>query len=79
MLAASTEAWLITLRERIADVDEDTDEAFEKRRELAKLLLDKITVERGEDGRAEVRITYRFGPPAGEDVLVGVQDSGECH
>jgi hypothetical protein len=28
-----------------------------------KLLVEKITVDRDEHGRAEVHITYRFGPP----------------
>jgi hypothetical protein len=43
-LAASTEAWLVSLRERIAEVEEDTREAFEKRRELVRLLVERITV-----------------------------------
>jgi site-specific DNA recombinase len=75
MLAASTEAWLMTIRERIAEVEEDTQEAYLHSRELVKLLVEKITADRDEDGRVKVDITYRFGPPTGEDVLVGVQDS----
>ena len=46
------------------EVEEDTEEAFEKRRELVKLLVEKIDVGRDEDGRIRVRTTYRFGPPA---------------
>jgi Recombinase zinc beta ribbon domain len=78
MMAASTEAWLMALRERVAEVEEDTAEAFEKRRELVKLLVEKITADRDEDGRVKVDITYRFGPPEAPleaDNLVGVQGS----
>ena len=63
LAAKNTEAWLLTLRDRIAEVEEDTDEAFEKRRELAKLLVERIDVGRDENGRPRARITYRFGPP----------------
>ncbi|CAN5133202.1 recombinase family protein [soil metagenome] len=79
MAAKSTEAWLLALRERIAEVEDDTDEAFEKRRELAKLLVERIDVGRDENGDTQVRITYRFGPPDGlgeEDGFVAdVQNS----
>ena len=44
-------------------MEQDTQEACLHRRELVKLLVEKITVDRDEDGRAEVHITYRFGPP----------------
>ena len=66
-LAASTEAWLLTLRERIAEVEEDTPEAFLKRRQLARLLVAGITAGRNAEGRPDVRITYRFGPPSADD------------
>jgi hypothetical protein len=62
-LAESTEAWLLTLRERLSEVEEDTGEAFERRRQLVKLLVARITAGKDEDGRPDVRITYRFGPP----------------
>jgi hypothetical protein len=62
-LASNAGAWLLTLRERLSDVEEDTEEAFEKRRELVKLLVVGITAGRDEDGNVDVRITYRFGPP----------------
>jgi hypothetical protein len=76
LAARSTEAWLLTLRERIAEVEEDAEEAFEKRRELAKLLVERIDVGRDEDGRARVRTTYRFGPPASpEPAGLGEEDS----
>jgi hypothetical protein len=63
MVAESTEAWLITLRKNLAQVERDTEEAFENRRELVRLLVDKIAVGRNEEGRPKVEITYRFGPP----------------
>jgi hypothetical protein len=80
-LAASTEAWLVSLSERIVEVEEDTPEAFEKRRELVRLLVGRITVDRGEDGQSQVEITYRFGPPSersgtpeqGDSFVGGVQ------
>ena len=78
-LAETTHAWLITLKERIAEVEEDTQEAFRKRRQLVKLLVEGITAGKKE-GRSEVRITYRFDPPGeaqdGEDAfLSSVQNS----
>jgi septal ring factor EnvC (AmiA/AmiB activator) len=77
-LTEAAHAWLLTLRERIAEVEEDTEEAFRARRQLVKLLVQSITVgEKREDGSIEVRITYRFGPPppppaeaGGEEVSV---------
>jgi site-specific DNA recombinase len=76
LAAKSTEAWLLTLRERAAEVEEDTEEAFEKRRQLVKLLVDRIDVDRDEYGDAQVLITYRFGPPEASleaDISDGVQ------
>jgi hypothetical protein len=58
-------AWLVALRERIAEVEEDTEEAFRARRQLVKLLVQAITVgKKHEDGGIQVRITYRFGRPS---------------
>ena len=62
LTAQTTEAWLLTLRERVEEVEEDTDEALEKRRELVKLLVEQIKVDGNEDGHTQVQITYRFGP-----------------
>ena len=45
-----------------------------------KLLVDKITVGRNEEGRPKVDITYRFGPPEaslGVDSAAGGQNSDE--
>jgi len=72
LAAKDTEAWLLTVRNRIAEVEEDTDEAFKKRRELAKLLVERIDVGREENGRPRARITYRFGPPR---PTTGAQDA----
>jgi hypothetical protein len=60
-----------TLRERLSDVEEDTEEAFEKRRQLVKLLVAGIIAGKDEDGRPDVRITYRFGPsePTHEEAM----------
>ena len=73
----NTEAWLMALRKNLSEVEQDTEEAYLKRRELVKLLVEKITVDRDEDVRAKVDITYRFGPvegPIEADSLDGVQN-----
>jgi hypothetical protein len=76
LTAQTTEAWLLTLRERIEEVEEDTGEALEKRRELVKLLVEQIKVNRNEDGHTQVQITYRFGPlPEEPENVHGVQHS----
>ena len=62
LVARTTEAWLLTLRENLADVEQDTEVAFGARRELAKLLVERISVSRGEDDRPRIEITCRFGP-----------------
>jgi site-specific DNA recombinase len=63
-LAASTEAWLLSLRERIHEVEGDSEEAFRARRQIVRLLVEGIIIE---DKRASeeprVRITYRFEEP----------------
>ena len=62
--AAGVEAWLLALRERVSEVEEDTEEAYQARRQLVRLLVTGIEAGRDPDGRVDVRITYRFGPPA---------------
>ena len=62
LVAKSTEAWLLRLREHIAEVEEDTGEAFAKRRQLVKLLVARIDLGRDQDTRPRARINYRFGP-----------------
>ncbi len=79
---AAAHAWLLTLRGRIAEVEEDAEEAFRARRQLVKLLVQSITVGKThEDGGIEVRITYRFGPPSppsaeagGESFVTGLKN-----
>ncbi len=53
-LAASAEAWLMTLRESLQEVEAYTQEAFDKRRELVRLLVDRIVVSRAQEGRPKV-------------------------
>jgi hypothetical protein len=79
-LAESTAAWLATLRERIHEVEGDSEEAYQARRRLVRLLVERITIGRDTvEGRPKVEITYRFAPPesAGEDSVFvpGVQNS----
>ena len=83
MVAESTEVWLMALGKKLAEVEQDTEEAFENRRELVKLLVEKIVVGRSEAGRAKVDITYRFGPSEDQaetprdGSVVGVHNSPE--
>jgi hypothetical protein len=76
-LTETTRAWLAVLRQRLAEVEEETEEAFRSRRQLVKFLVAGITAgNRREDGSAEIRITYRFEPPGGasdesQDLLSG--------
>jgi site-specific DNA recombinase len=62
-LARTTHAWLVTLRERIAEVEEDTAEAYKKRKQLVRLLVQGVALENDESRQTKVRITYRFDPP----------------
>jgi site-specific DNA recombinase len=65
-VAASTEAWLMTLKERIHEVEGDSEEAFRARRQLVRLLVEGIVIEDKRKGEApRVRITYRFDEPEG--------------
>ena len=73
MVVARTEVWHMTLRETLAGVEQVTEEAFGKRRELAKLLVQQITTDRNEEGKVKVVVTYRFGPP---EVSLGVDSAG---
>ncbi len=79
-LAESAEVWLVALRESVSEIEVDTEEAFEKRRQLVELLVAGITAGK-KDGRPDVRITYRFSPPSktdigGEETVVdGVKNS----
>jgi hypothetical protein len=60
-LSNTTHAWLLSLRKRL---EEDTPEGFEKRKQLVGLLVESISLDKSQqERRAEVQITYRFGPP----------------
>ena len=78
-VAETTQAWLVRLRARVEEVEGDTPEAYQKRRELVKLLVGGITTGKHEDGSPDVRITYRFGPPEladeGEMFASGVENA----
>jgi hypothetical protein len=64
----TTHAWLLSLRQRLAEVEEDTHEAFSERKRLVGLPVESISLgKRQQDDRAEVQITYRFGPPSASD------------
>ena len=62
-VADTTVAWLNLLRERAEEIEEDTPEAFVKRQQLVRLLVERITLHRDEGRKTTVVITYRFGPP----------------
>jgi site-specific DNA recombinase len=72
-VAKSTAAWLASLRERIEELEEDSEEAWQDRRELVEHLVERIAVGRAQDGRAKVKITYKFAPPA--QAASGVTDN----
>jgi hypothetical protein len=69
--------WLLTLRERVSEIEEDTDEAVAKRCELVRLLVERINVDRDENGHTRVEITYRFAPPGKAVVGSRVANSGD--
>lgn len=74
-VAATTEAWLMTLRDRLEEIEQDTEDAWQQRREIVSLLVDTITVGRDEGGRIRVSVTYRFGPRETGDFVDGARDS----
>jgi hypothetical protein len=68
--------WLLTLRERLSEVEADIPEAFQKRRELVWLLVERITTDGDESSNLRVEITYRFGSPPEESFVQSVLNSG---
>ncbi len=75
--ADTTEAWLRALRERVEEVEGDTPEAFRARRRLVKLLVQSISAgKRPDDGRTEIQVTYRFGPPSASEVRLDQSSVG---
>jgi hypothetical protein len=75
LAAEQTKTWLRKLADNLAEVEGDTPEAFQKRRELVQLLVEKITADRDEDGRARVSMTYTFGPPPEDPFVSSVGNS----
>ena len=73
----SAAEWLSALRECVSEVESDTPEAFQKRRELVRLLVEGITTARDENGHPRVEITYRFGPPTEETFVSSVRNTEE--
>jgi hypothetical protein len=63
----TAETWLMTLRDRVEEIEEDSAGAYAKRRELVRLLVERIMVGRDENRRTSVRINSRFGPPKPPD------------
>lgn len=56
----------MSLKERIHEVEGDSEEAFRVCRQLVRLLVDVILIEDKRKGaEPRVRITYRFGEPHG--------------
>src|SRR5215217_87075 len=78
-LAETTASWLAALRERVAEVEADTEEALATRWELVRLLVEAVEVDRTEEGRTRVRITYRFGPPASPEPRNGESQAESVH
>jgi hypothetical protein len=71
----------MTLRERILEVEADTPEAFHKRQQLVRLLVEGVTLNR-EGRNTTAVITCRFGPPderaeAEAGVVASIQNSEE--
>src|SRR5215211_8904961 len=67
-LTDTTHAWLLSLRRRLEEVEDDTPEGFEKRKQLVRLLVESISLGKcQQEGQAEVQVTYSFGPPPASD------------
>jgi len=67
-LTDTTRAWLLSLRQRLGESDEDTPEGLEKRKQLVRLLVESISLGKNQqEGCAEGQITYRFGAPSAPD------------
>jgi chromosome segregation ATPase len=70
----SAAEWLSALKEGVSEVEADTPQAFQKRRDLVRLLVEGITTDRDENGHPRVEITYRFGPPTEETFVSSVRN-----
>jgi site-specific DNA recombinase len=76
LAAQNTEVWLRMLADNLEEVEGGTPEAFERRRELVRLLVERITVGSDENGHIRAGITYRFAPPS-ESVVEGRVSNSE--
>jgi hypothetical protein len=74
-LTDTTHAWLLSLWRRVAEVEKDTPEAFRERRQIVELLVQSILVGKQDDGRAEIQVTYRFGPPPAPELSEAPEDA----
>jgi chromosome segregation ATPase len=59
--------WLASLRDSLEALEEGTGEAFLQRREVVKLLVERITISAGENGRVKIDIIYKFCSPEPEE------------
>ena len=59
--------WLASLRDSLEALEEGTEEAFLQRREVVKLLVERITISAGENGRVKIDIIYKFCSPEPEE------------
>jgi hypothetical protein len=59
--------WLASLRDGLKAPKEDTEEAFFQRREVVRLLVERITISAGENGQVKIDIMYKFCPPEPEE------------
>jgi hypothetical protein len=63
-LTDTTRTWPLSPRRRLDEIEEDTPEASSERKQLVGLLVESISLGRMQDGQAEMKVTYRFGPPS---------------
>jgi hypothetical protein len=55
------------LRGGLEALEDDTEEAYLKRRELDKLLVERTTISGGKARQVKIDITYKFRPSEPED------------
>jgi hypothetical protein len=70
----------LSLRERIHEVEGDSEEAFRARRQIVRLLVEGIIIEDRQKGaEPSFRVTYRFDEPSerGEDLCEASRNTSE--
>ena len=55
------------MRDGLEALEEDTEETFLQRRELVKLLVERITISAGENRQVKIDVMYKFCPPGPEE------------